>query len=137
MINEQDLKYYATVTDENSRIAKFTGIGLTLQTDTSIYFKLTDKINSYTFTVDGASVTPESLGNNQYCIELTSIPAGKLRTASEIEISKDNETFTIKASALSWAESILSNRKNQKQPAINMAKMLYRYAQKADEYFGR
>ena len=138
-INEQDLKSYATVTDENSRIAKFTGIGLTLQTDTSmqIYFKLTDEIDSYTFTVDGASVTPESLGNNQYCIELTSIPAGKLRTASEIVISKDNETFTIKASALSWAESILSNRKNQKQAAINMAKMLYRYAQKADEYFGR
>ena len=138
-IKAQDLKSYATVTEKNSRIAKFTGVGLTLQTDTSmqVYFKLTDAVDSYTFTVDKETVTPESLGNNQYCVDLTSIPAGKLRTASEIVIRKGDETFTIKASALSWAESVLSNSKTQKQATINMAKMLYRYSQKADEYFGR
>ncbi len=138
-VTVQNLKPYATVADKGSGIAKFAGVGLALQSDTTmqVYFKLMDTADSYSITVNGEAVTPESLGNNQYCVELKSIPAGKLSTASEIVIRKGDETFTIKASALSWAESVLSNSKAQKQTTINMAKMLYRYAQKADIYFGK
>jgi hypothetical protein len=52
-------------------------------------------------------------------------------------ISKGDESFTIKASALGWAESVLSHSKVQTQESIDMAKMLYRYAQKADAYFSK
>jgi hypothetical protein len=100
-----------------------------------IYFKLMDNVDAYTITLDGEAVTPKDCGRGIYCVELKSIPAGKLSTASEIVISKGGETFTIKASALSWAESVLSNSKNQNQTTIDMAKMLYRYSQKADAYF--
>jgi hypothetical protein len=138
-INARDLQPYASVVDNNSKIAKYTGLGLTLQSDTAmqIYFNLTDKVDDYTFAVDGEKVTPESLGGNQYCIELKSISAGRLSTTSVIEICKGSEKFSIRASALSWAESVISNSKGQKIEAVNMAKMLYRYSQKADIYFGR
>nr|WP_051527331.1 hypothetical protein [[Eubacterium] cellulosolvens] len=138
-ISAKDLKPYATVVDKGSKIAKYAGTGLALQSDTTmqIYFKLTDNVDAYTITLDGETVTPEDCGSGLYCVELKSIPAGKLSTASEIVIRKGDETFTIKASALSWAESVLSNSKAQKQTTINMAKMIYRYAQKADNYFAK
>ena len=138
-ISAKDLKPYATVVDKRSKIAKYAGTGLALQSDTTmqIYFKLTDNADAYTFTLDGEAVTPEDCGSGLYCVELKSIPAGKLSTASELMIRKGDETFTIKASALSWAESVLSNTKGQKQTTINMAKMLYRYSQKADAYFAK
>ena len=138
-ISAKDLKPYATVVDKGSKIAKYAGTGLALQSDTTmqIYFKLADNVDAYTITLDGEAVTPEDCGSGIYCVELKSIPAGKLSTASEIVISKSGETFTIKASALSWAESVLSNTKGQKQTTIDMAKMLYRYSQKADAYFAK
>jgi hypothetical protein len=138
-ISAKDLKPYATVVDKGSKIAKYAGTGLALQADTTmqIYFKLTDNADAYTFTLDGEAVTPEDCGNGLYCVELKSIPAGKLSTTSKLVIRKGSETYTIKASALSWAESVLSNTKGQKQTTINMAKMLYRYSQKAEAYFAK
>ena len=125
--------------DKKSGIAKYVGLGLALQSDTSmqVYFSLTSEPDAYEFTVDGETVEPEDCGSGVYCIELKSISAGKLSTASEIVIRKGSDTFTIKASALSWAENVLSHTKNQKQTTIDMAKMLYRYSQKAeaDAYF--
>jgi hypothetical protein len=138
-ITAKDLKPYKVVADKGSKIAKYTGIGLSLQSDTNmqVYFKLMDKADAYTFTVDGDAVTPEDCGENLYCVNLNSIPAGKLSSESEIVISKGDESFTIKASALGWAESVLSHSKVQTQESIDMAKMLYRYAQKADAYFSK
>jgi hypothetical protein len=136
-ITAKDLLPYAVVADKNSKIAKYSGLGLTLQSDTSmqVYFSLTDELQAYTITVDGEEVVPVDRGSGRYCIELKSISTGKLSTASEIVIRKGSDTFTIKASALSWAENVLSHTKNQKQTTIDMAKMLYRYSQKADAYF--
>ena len=136
-ITAKDLQPYAVVADKKG-IAKYVGLGLALQSDTSmqVYFSLTDEPEAYTFTVDGKEVVPEDCGSGQYCIELKSIAAGKLSTASEIVISKGKQTFTIRAGALSWAEYVLSHAKGQNQTAIHMAKMIYRYSQKADAYFG-
>jgi hypothetical protein len=138
-ITAKDLKPYAVTATKGSKIAKYAGTALTLQSDTTmkVYFKLTDKADAYTVSVDGETVTPVESGENLYYVELASIPAGELSAESEIVISKGDETFTIKASALGWAESVLSHRKGQTQESIDMAKMLYRYAQKADAYFSK
>ncbi|MCR4652120.1 MAG: autotransporter adhesin family protein [Eubacterium sp.] len=136
-ITAKDLLPYSVAADKKSGIAKYVGLGLALQSDTSmqVYFSLTSEMDAYEFTVDGEAVEPEDCGSGVYCIELKSISAGKLSTASDIVIRKGSDTFTIKASALSWAENVLSHSKNQKQTTIDMAKMLYRYSQKADAYF--
>jgi hypothetical protein len=138
-ITAKDLKPYAVTATKGSKIAKYAGTALTLQSDTTmkVYFKLTDKADAYTVSVDGETVTPVESGENLYYVELASIPAGELSAESEIVISKGDETFTIKASALGWAESVLSHSKGQTQESIDMAKMLYRYAQKADAYFSK
>ena len=138
-ITAKDLKPYAVTATKGSKIAKYAGTALTLQSDTTmkVYFKLTDKADAYTVSVDGETVTPVESGESLYYVELASIPAGKLSAESEIVISKGDESFTIKASALGWAESVLSHSKVQTQESIDMAKMLYRYAQKADAYFSK
>ena len=69
-ITAKDLKPYEVVADKGSKIAKYTGIGLSLQSDTNmqVYFKLMDKADAYTFTVDGENVTPEDCGEDLYCV---------------------------------------------------------------------
>jgi hypothetical protein len=113
-------------------------MGLTLQSDTDmqIYFKLTGKKDDYSFTLDGEEVIPEDCGNRLYMVELKSISAGSLGKASELLIRKDEDTYSIKYGALSWAQSVLSCGKGQKKESTDMAKMIYRYAKAADAYFG-
>ena len=108
---------------------------LILDTDTSIrqYFNFPSgkSVSDYSFTIDGKKVTPQF--KDKYYTAVENIAAKDLDVFHTFTISKGSATYTIKFSALSYAQKAVNTSKASLQ---NMAKSLYLYNQAAKAYFG-
>jgi hypothetical protein len=136
-ITADNLIYYAPEVTGNKEIAKYKGLGLGLKADMTmqVYFSLSDAPEDYTIELLGCKVVPEKISDDTYCVDVTDISGGSLATRSTIKIKKGDECCTIKVSALSWAQSVLSRTKGHNKNTVNLAKMLYRYQCAYDTYF--
>uniref|UniRef100_I5ARA3 Uncharacterized protein n=1 Tax=Eubacterium cellulosolvens (strain ATCC 43171 / JCM 9499 / 6) TaxID=633697 RepID=I5ARA3_EUBC6 len=136
-ITADNLIYYAPEVTGNKEIAKYKGLGLGLKADMTmqVYFSLSDAPEDYTIELLGCKVVPEKISDDTYCVDVTDISGGSLATRSTIKIKKGDECCTIKVSALSWAQSVLSRTKGHNKNTVNLAKMLYRYQCAYDRYF--
>jgi hypothetical protein len=112
------------------------GLGLEADTALDTYFLLDDgeDIADYSFTLNGKQVAPREDGNGIYIIEIDGIKAKDLGKENTILVQKGKEKLEVRASALSWSQQVLGS-KGFDTATVNMAKMVYRYSQKADAYF--
>nr|MCR4652154.1 hypothetical protein [Eubacterium sp.] len=70
-----------------------------------------------------------------YCyVEIEGIKAKDLGKAYNVSVKKGSSTFTVKASVLSWSDTVLGGKTGD-AATVNMAKMVYRYSEKATAYF--
>lgn len=99
-----------------------------------ISFKLAEgkTKNDYTFQIDGENAKVYSLGDNKYAIEVNNIAAPNLADAHDFSISDGTATYTVKASALSYAYTSVKNGNTARK---NLGVCMYDYFKKADEFF--
>jgi hypothetical protein len=137
-VTKADVSPYKTVTSGKVSGLKFQGTGLELNADTVLkaYFSLTgeDDIADYSFTLDGKKVTPEKIGDSRYSISIEGIKAKDLGKNYEISVKKSSSKMEIQTSVLSWSEQVIG-RTGVDAATTNMAKMIYRYSEKATVYF--
>ena len=104
-----------------------------------IYFYFADAdLNKYTFTLDGAAVKVEKdmdSSASRYYVEIANIPSGELSKVYTVSVTDGTNTYTTKASALSYAYGRQENSTNPDMK--NLAKLLYLYSQAAEAYFNR
>ena len=99
-----------------------------------ISFKLAEgkTKNDYTFLIDGEDTKVYSLGDNKYAIEVNDIAAPDLADAHDFSISDGTATYTVKASALSYAYTSVKNGNTARK---NLGVCMYDYFDKADKFF--
>lgn len=111
---------------------------LLLESNTTVrhYFKLADgaSITDYTFTVNGAKVTPNEK-NGRYFVEVDNIIARSLGKLDKTIVSTANETMVITYSPLSYVKLALENRADSDPELALLVKALYRYYVAAADYF--
>ena len=96
------------------------------------YFKDAD-YGKYTFTLNGSPVEAVKVSSGRYYIERPNIASGELSTAFTFSVSDGTDTYTIEASALSYAYD--RERKSTNVNMVRLAKLLYKYSQAANAYF--
>ena len=100
-----------------------------------MYFYLDDAdLNKYTFTLNGAEVTPMRLESGRYYVEQKNVASAELSVFNTFTVSDGVDTFTAECSALSYAYGRQQSSANADM--VNLAKLLYRYSLAADAYFG-
>ncbi|MBE6650348.1 MAG: leucine-rich repeat domain-containing protein [Ruminococcaceae bacterium] len=111
---------------------------LLLESNTTVrhYFKLADgaSISDYTFTVNGARVTPVEK-DGLYYIEVNNIIARSLGKLDKTVVSSATESMTITYSPLSYVKLALENRAESDPALANLVKALYKYYVAASDYF--
>ena len=101
------------------------------------YFELQEgyDISSYTFTVDGNTVTPTlKASSNSYYVSVLGIPARALGDEHTITVSDGTNTITVKYCALSYAYSVVSSDAAP-DTLKNLCKAIYLYGDAAKTYF--
>ena len=81
--------------------------------------------------VDGTETVPRKSGKNGY-LQVKNIAAPNLDTAHTFVITDGTDTYTVTASALSYAYTSVKNGDSNRQ---NLGKALYLYNQAADAHF--
>ena len=112
---------------------KLTEMTLILETETTLrlYFK-SDNIGNYTFRLDGADVTLNTIAEEGlYYVEIANISAKDLDTMHTLEI---NGECTLTFNALSYAYATVNADTNEN--ICNVVKALYKYNDAANAYFG-
>ena len=100
-----------------------------------MYFYLDDAdLDKYTFTLNGAEVTPMRLESGRYYVEQKNVASAELSVFNTFTVSDGVDTFTAECSALSYAYGRQQSSANADM--VNLAKLLYRYSLAADAYFG-
>lgn len=111
---------------------------LLLESNTTVrhYFKLADgaSISDYTFTVNGARVTPVEK-DGLYYIEVNNIIARSLGKLDKTVVTSATESMTITYSPLSYVKLALENRAESDPALANLVKALYKYYVAASDYF--
>lgn len=99
-----------------------------------ISFKLAEgkTKNDYTFQIDGENAKVYSLGDNKYAIEVNNIAAPNLADAHDFSISDGTATYTVKASALSYAYTSVKNGNTARK---NLGVTMYDYFDAAHKFF--
>ena len=98
------------------------------------YFYFDDaNLSRYTFRVNGEEVTPVKKSSGRYYIEQQNIASALLAKKYTFSVSDGKVTYTVTASALSYAYGRQENSTNPDM--VNLAKLLYLYYQAADAYF--
>ena len=130
--------YAAKVTEGAGTGATFKGSTLVLESETTLRFYFTvdeGEIGDYTVKVNGKAVTPVEK-DGMWCAEVKNISAKNLDKTQTFLLSGPNGTIvTVKASALSYACSVLNNAESP-ESLVNVVKGLYLYNKAADAYFG-
>ena len=133
----EDLAPYA-LTTSGTKPAGVTGAGIVVEFDTDNTLRVTFKtdgsraLGDYTFLLDGVETVPKKSGKNGY-LQVKNIAATNLDTAHTFTITDGQDTYTVTASALSYAYTSVKNGDSARQ---NLGKALYLYNRAADAYFG-
>ena len=90
-------------------------------------------INAYTFTLDGAVVTPVLSSANKYYVALPNIAAKDLDVVHQYSVTDGTNTYSFSFSALSYVYKAITG--STQESMINLAKALFLYNQAANEYF--
>ena len=135
-----DLADYAHVKDGNLP-SGITGGNMTVvfEADNSlrIYYSYdgSKEAGAYSYTIDsntGAALKQREDG--QYYLEVPNVAAKALGNAHSFVVSDGTDSYTVQASALSYARLCIQVQNN---PALNnLGKALYRYCMAAKDYFG-
>ena len=137
-VTEADLLPYALST-EGTKPAGFTGCTITVmcEADSSlrIYFKFdgTKAPESYTYTVDGNPAELSERSDGAKYLVVRNIAAKNLGDMHTFSITDGTDTYTVTASALSYALTSVRNGNAARQ---NLGKALYVYYLAAKNYFG-
>ena len=100
-----------------------------------LYYYFDDaSFGNYTFTLDGETVTAAKKEAGKYYVEQKNIASGLLSSRYTFTVSDGTDTYTINTSALAYAYGRQENSSDQLM--IDLSKLLYRYSQAADAYFG-
>ena len=133
----EDLAPYA-LTTSGTRPAGVTGAGIMVEFESDNTLRITFKtdgskpLSDYTFLLDDVEATPTKSGKNAY-LQVVNIAAPNLDTAHSFTVSDGTDTYTITASALSYAYTSVKNGNAARQ---NLGKALYLYNQAANTRFG-
>ena len=133
----EDLAPYA-LTTSGTRPAGVTGAGIMVEFESDNTLRITFKtdgskpLSDYTFLLDDVEATPTKSGKNAY-LQVVNIAAPNLDTAHSFTVSDGTDTYTITASALSYAYTSVKNGNAARQ---NLGKALYLYNQAANMRFG-
>nr|BAH56283.1 Cel9C [[Eubacterium] cellulosolvens] len=129
-ITADDVEEYVQSVSGSISGAKYLGTALSLQADTdlNVFFNVSDD-SAFTAKVNNKKVALED-----GAVTISGIKAADLDQTYTIKLTKGSSTITVKASALSWVYSTLTNKYSDKN-TVNMAKMVYRYNQAAKAYF--
>ena len=137
-VTKADVADYKTVTSGKVTGLTYQGNGLTLNADTvlGVYFKVSRgyDLADYSFTLDGKKIEPVDAGSGFCYLEIEGIKAKDLGKNYSIVVKKGSSKFEVKTSVLSWAEQVLGGNGSD-TATVNMAKMVYRYSEKANAYF--
>lgn len=121
-----------------TRPAGVTGAGIVVEFDTDNTLRITFKtdgskaLGDYTFLLDNAQTVPARSGNNGY-LQVENIAAPNLDIAHTFTVTDGVDTYTVTASALSYAYTSVKNGTEARQ---DLGKALYLYSQAADAMFG-
>ena len=132
-----DLAPYA-LTVTGTKPDGVTGANIMVAFDTDNTLRITFKtdgskpIGDYTFRLDGKKKTPTKKGKDAY-LQVKDIAAPNLDTPHTFTVTDGTDTYTVTASALSYAYTSVKNGDINRQ---NLGKALYLYNQAADAYFG-
>ncbi len=136
-VTEETLAPYALKTNgKENRPAGIsrTTIRVSFDSDNTlrITYYLTDdsEIKNLKFTLDGQTYTPKPLGTGVYAIDVEDIAAPDLDVPHTFVVSDSNKTYTIEASAMSYA---LTSMKSGDEKRANLGKAFYLYNQEANK----
>ncbi len=131
--------FQAVKTDGTATGVSYYGTSLLLQSETvmRIYFTLDEgEIGDYTFKLGSKKVTPVQSDGKWY-VEIANISAKDLDKTYTLTVSSaEGKIVTVKASALSYAYTVL-NGGSDEASLIDLVKGLYLYNQAANAYFGK
>ena len=136
-VTTDDLAPYA-LTVTGTKPEGVTGAGITAAFDSDNTLRITFKtdgskpLDDYTFELDDHAVTPTGKGDSAY-LQVKNIAAPNLDTGHTFTIRDGTDTYTITASALSYAYTSVKNGSEARQ---NLGKALYLYNQAANAKFG-
>ena len=134
------LEYKMELTSQAAEGIKIYGASLMLESETGINIKFagtsdTFDINDYTFTVDGAEVTPTAAADGRYQISIGNIAAKDLDRLYTVTVTDSaGNSQSIRYGALSYVYSKL-NSSSSGESIRNLSKCLYLYNQAANSYF--
>ena len=117
--------------------AGMTGAGIVVKFDTDNTLRVTFKtdgsrtLGDNTFLLDGTDTVPKKSGKNGY-LQVENIVAPNLDTVYTFTVADGKDTYTVTASALSYAYTSVKNGDSARQ---NLGKVLYFYNRAADAYF--
>lgn len=131
--------FQAVKTEGTATGVSYYGTSLLLQSETvmRIYFTLDEgEIGDYTFKLGSKKVTPVQSDGKWY-VEIANISAKDLDKTYTLTVSSaEGKIVTVKASALSYAYTVL-NGGSDEASLIDLVKGLYLYNQAANAYFGK
>jgi hypothetical protein len=136
-VTEADLEQYALSTS-GTKPAGFAGcsISVVFEADNSlrIYFKFdgSKSPENYSYTLDGSPAALHERSDGAKYLTVENIPAGSLAEPHSFSISDGTDTYTVTASALSYALTSIINGNEARQ---NLGKALYLYNKAAAAYF--
>ena len=136
-VTAEDLASYALSTS-GTKPAGFAGcsISVVFEADNSlrIYFKFdgSKSPENYSYTLDGSPAALHERSDGAKYLTVENIPAGLLEDMHSFSISDGTDTYTVNASALSYALTSIINGNEARQ---NLGKALYLYNKAAEDYF--
>lgn len=136
-VTQEKLALYA-LTTTGTKPAGVTGASIAVAFDEDNTLRITFKtdgskpLNGYTFLLDDTETTPAASGKNA-CLQVRNIAAPNLDTPHTFTVTDGTDTYTINASALSYAYTSVKNGDEARQ---NLGKALYLYNRASDGFFG-
>ncbi len=136
-VTEADLEQYALSTS-GTKPAGFAGcsISVVFEADNSlrIYFKFdgSKSPENYSYTLDGSPAALHERSDGAKYLTVENIPASQLDDMHSFSISDGTDTYTVTASALSYALTSIVNGNEARQ---NLGKALFLYNRAAVKYF--
>lgn len=94
-----------------------------------------ENVSDYTFTIDGESVSVETVGANKYVYTITGIAAAELDKTFTFGISNDSGSATVTVNAYSYFAGRIADT-GADTNLVNLVKAMYLYGEAANAYFG-
>ena len=136
-VTSDDLAPYA-LTAAGTKPDGVTGAGILVEFDADNTLRITFKsdgskpLGTYTFLLDGEEAAPTKKGKNAY-LQVRNIAAPNLDTPHTFTVTDGIDSYTVTASALSYAYTSVKNGDSARQ---DLGRALYLYNQAADAYLG-